>query len=170
MTEDSIHTVKKIFDLSSHPFQKHAVSILKELCSFFYHHPENHIEFCECSSHCNWHLHKSVDIETKSLRLTPIFLNKLFWDFSKKLKYDNLTNKWKMTLQASDLKGNYFLDLVDGDLEPSYIRGGPWLQNFGHSNSLCTRATRAITNHAPIGEYRLRFFPNKEFRCLCGQT
>jgi len=26
-------------------------------------------------------------------------------------------------------------------------------------------ATRAITNHAPIGEYRLRFFPNEEFRC-----
>jgi len=30
-------------------------------------------------------------------------------------------------------------------------------------------ATRAITNHAPIGEYRLRFFPREEFKCLCGQ-
>ena len=27
---------------------------------------------------------------------------------------------------------------------------------------------RAITNHAPIGKYRLRFFPNKEFKYSCG--
>jgi len=74
--------------------------------------------------------------------------------------------------QVSDLKGNQFLDLVDRDnnlLELSYIKGSPWLQNFSHSNSLCVRATRAITNHAPIGEYRLRFFPNKEFKCLYDQ-
>jgi len=70
------------------------------------------------------------------------------------------------------MKGNQFLDLVDGDnnpLELSYIRGGPWLQNFGHSNSLCARASRAITNHVPTGEYRLRFFLNEEFRCPYGQ-
>ena len=27
------------------------------------------------------------------------------------------------------------------------------------------QVTRAITNHAPIGEYRLRFFPREEFKC-----
>ena len=54
-------------------------------------------------------------------------------------------------------------------LEPLHIKGGPQLQNFSHSNSLCTRATKAIINHALIGEYRLRFFPNKEFSCPCGQ-
>ena len=73
-----------------------------------------------------------------------------------------------MTFQASDLKDNHFLNLIDGDnnpLEPSYIRGGLWFQNFGHFNFLCTRASRAITNHIPIGEYRLRFFPNEEFGC-----
>jgi len=77
-----------------------------------------------------------------------------------------------MMFQASDLKGNHFLNFIDGDnnpLEPSYLKGGPWLQNFSHSNSLCTRASKAITNHVPIGKYRLRFFPNKEFGYLCGQ-
>jgi len=61
-----------------------------------------------------------------------------------------------MMFQASDLKGKSFLDLVDGDdniLEPSYCKGGTWLQFFGHSNTLCARAMRAITNHAPIGEF-----------------
>ena len=72
--------------------------------------------------------------------------------------------------QASDGKGKHFLDLVDNNLniiEPVYTEGRLWLQVFGHSNLLCARATRAITNHAPIGEYRLRFFPNKGFKCLC---
>ena len=35
-------------------------------------------------------------------------------------------------------------------------------------NSLCAYATRAITNHTPIGKYRLRFFPREEFKCPCG--
>ena len=47
---DSIYAAKKIFDPSSYPFQKHIVSILKELCSFFSHHPDNHIKFWECPS------------------------------------------------------------------------------------------------------------------------
>jgi len=97
-------------------------------------------------------------------------LNKLSWDFSKKLESNNIINNWKMTFQVSDLKERNFLELVDNNnntLEPTYCKGSTWLQFFGHSNTLCTRATRAITNHAPIGEYHLRFFPNEEFPCLC---
>ena len=74
-----------------------------------------------------------------------------------------------MTFQALDFKEKQFLDLLDSDnniIKPSYIKGRFWLKFFGHSNSLCTRASRAITNHAPIGEYKLRFFPREEFKCL----
>jgi len=76
-----------------------------------------------------------------------------------------------MTFQVSDGKGRHFFNLVNNYLETielSYTKGGPWLQSFGHSNSLCTRATRAITNHALIGGYRLWFFPNEDFKCPCG--
>ena len=90
---DSIHVVEKNFDLFFHFFQKHLASILKDLQTFFSYHSENHIEFREYSSYCNWHLHKVIDIETKSFKLTPIFLSKLSWDFSKKIKYDDLINK-----------------------------------------------------------------------------
>ena len=75
-----------------------------------------------------------------------------------------------MTFQASNGKGNQFLDLLDDDfntIKPSYMKGGPWLQAFGHSNSICAHMMRAITNHAPIREYRLRFFPYKDFSCPC---
>jgi len=76
-----------------------------------------------------------------------------------------------MTFQASDGKDRNFLDLIDDNykiIKPSYIKGGPWLQAFGLSNLLCAHTTRAITNHALIGEYCLRFFPNEEFKCPCG--
>ena len=167
---DSIHVAKKIFDLFSHLFQKYIVSILRKLHSFFSHYPNNHIEFWEYPSHSKWHLYKAVNSETKFFRLISLYSNKLSWDLSRKLECDNLVNKWKMMFQVSDLKGNHFLDLVNRDnnlLESLHIRSSLWLQNFGHSNSLCTRATRAITNHALIDEYRLRFFPNEEFKCLC---
>jgi len=76
-----------------------------------------------------------------------------------------------MSFQAADLKGKNFLELLDNNLNPIElltIKGGPWLQQFGHSNSLCARATRAIVNHTPIGEYHLRFFPREDFSCPCG--
>ena len=46
-------------------------------------------------------------------------------------------------------------------------------EDHGSNNSasqicFCARATRAITSHAPIGEYRLRFFRSEDFSCLCG--
>jgi len=55
-----------------------------------------------------------------------------------------------MFFQAADSKEKNFLDLLDDDLnliELSSIKGGPWLQHFGHSNLLCTQASRAIINH-----------------------
>ena len=73
--------------------------------------------------------------------------------------------------QVSDGKRRQFLNLVDDNLniiEPVYTKEGSWLQVFGHSNSLCTHTTRDLTNYAPIGEYHLRFFPNEDFKCLCG--
>ena len=76
-----------------------------------------------------------------------------------------------MTFQALDLKGWHFLDLCNKKnnfLEPTYVKSRSWLKFFGHSNSLCVRATRAIVNHITIGEYRLRFFPREDFSCLCG--
>ena len=102
----------------------------------------------------------------------PSFPSKISWEFCKKSDSDKPIKLWKMMFQASDGKGKNFLELLDDNLnvvEPSYIKRGPWLQLVGHSNLLCAQATRAITNHAPIREYRLRFFPNSEFSCPCNE-
>ena len=168
---DSIHIAKKIFDLLFHPYQIHTAAILNELLIFLLHHQKNSIKFWECPSHSNWVLHKAVDKETKSFNPLLLLSYKLSWDFNKKNECDDIANKWKMIFQVSDLKRKQFLNLLNSDsniLEPFYIKGRPWLKFFGYSNSLCARAMRAITNHAPTGKYRLRFFPREEFSCLCG--
>jgi len=51
---------------------------------------------------------------------------KTSWDFSKKSESDDILKVWKMTFQASDLKGNQFLDLLDDNnnfIEPAYVKG-----------------------------------------------
>ena len=164
-------TAKKIFDLSSHPLQIYLIIILTKLCQFFLQHHNNSIKFWKCPSHLNWSLHKMVDKETKVFNPVPLFSSKMSWDFSKKSECNDILNIWKMTFQALDLKGKQFLNLLDEDnniIEPSYAKGGSWLKIFGHSNSLYAHALQAITNHAPIGKYRLRFFPREEFKCPCG--
>ena len=167
---DSIHAAKRIFNCDAHPYQIHSTAILNELQSFFSAHKSNSIKFWECPSKLRWKLHSEVDKDSKSFSISPSYPTKISWDFCKKSDCDELTKLWKMTFQASDRKGNHFLDLLDNDLkaiELSYSKGGPWLQAFGHSNSLCAWAVRAITNHAPIGEYRSCFFPNMDFSCPC---
>ena len=153
---DSIHTAKKIFNSDSHPYQLHSVVILHELQKFFNSNLDNSIEFWECPSCLKWRFHRNVNKDSKSFHPTPSYPCKISWDFCKKTDSDNIIKQWKMTFQVSDGKGDHFLDLLDDDfnpIEPSYIKGSLWLQSFGHSNSLCAQATRAITNHAPIGEY-----------------
>ena len=167
---DSIHAVKNIFNSSLHPYQTHSMAILSELRQFFNKSQDNSIEFWECPSHLKWRLHKDIDKDSKSFNPTPSLPCKISWDYCRKVDSDDIIQQWKMTFQASDGKGKQFLDLLDDDfnaIKPAYTKGGPWLQVFGHSNSLCTCATRAITNHAPIEEYQLRFFPNMDFKYLC---
>ena len=168
---NSIHAVKKIFNSSSHPFQSHVASIFNKLQIFFSCYQENSIKFWECTSQCNWSLHKVVNMETKSFNPILLFPYKLSQNFNKKNKYDDLANRQRIIFQVLDLKRKHFLDLVSSDnniIELSYIKGSSQLKHFGHSNSLCARALRAITNHTPICEYRLRFFPMEDFSCSYG--
>jgi len=125
---NSIHAAKKIFDPSSHPFQAFAVVILSDLCQSFANNQSNLIEFWECPSHLNWNLYKVVNKDSKAFNPLPMYSCKMSWDYSRKIKCDNILNTWKMTFQALDSKGRQFLDLLDDNfnvIKPSYTKGGP---------------------------------------------
>jgi len=87
---DFIHTARKIFNISPHPYQIHTTAILEDLHTFFSKNSINSIEFWESPSCLNWHLHKTVDCELKLSNHTPIFPYKTSWDYSKKTKCDNI--------------------------------------------------------------------------------
>lgn len=75
-----------------------------------------------------------------------------------------------MMFQVLDYKRNHFLNLLNDDylpIKPTYTKDDAWLKLLSYSNSLCMRVTRAITNHALIGKYHLRFFPKEDFECPC---
>jgi len=147
------------------------IAISKDLRAFFNKHPYNSIKSWDCPSNGKWPLYLAVDKETKKFNLTPLLPCKTSWDFDKKSKYNSIN--WCMTFQVSDFKGKQFLDFLDNELysiELLYTKGSSWLKYFSYSNSLCARATRAITNHTPTGEYCLCFFPKEDFNCLCGSN
>ena len=65
----------------------------------------------------------------------------------KKIKKELSPHSSILTL---NLKGRNFLELLDSDqnsIKLSTIKDGPWLQHFGHSNSLCTRC---CSNHSSL--------------------
>ena len=47
---DSLHITRKIFDLSTYPYQIHSMAIFSELREFFSKDFTNHIEFWDCPS------------------------------------------------------------------------------------------------------------------------
>ena len=115
-------------------------AIILDLHTFFNSHTNNSIEFWKCSSHLNWRLHKKINQETKTFNLIPLIPSKNSWDFSKKNESDDIINAWKMMFQASNLKGNHFLNLLDDDdniIELTYVKGGLWLKIIGCLNLLC---------------------------------
>ena len=78
---DSIYAAKRIFDPSSYLFQNQSMAILGDLRYFFSKDLNNLIEFWECPSYLDWHLHKAVDIKTKAFNLTLAYPCKTSWDY-----------------------------------------------------------------------------------------
>ena len=168
---NSLHAAKRIFNLFSHLYQLQSAVISCKLREFFYKGINNSIKFWDCLSKENQYLHLVLDKDSKNFTVLVCFPSMFSWDSSEKHVCNDIISQWKMTFQASNFKERSFLDLLNSDSNPlrtSYINEGLWLQYFGHSNLLCARATRAIVNHAPISEYRLRFFPRENFSYPCG--
>ena len=163
-----LHVVRKIFDSAIHPYQIQLIMILKDLQIFFNGHLNNIVEFWDCPSDKKCHLHAQVNKDMKKFDFILLYPNKISWGFSKKEEYDNIIKEWWEEFKLSNLKRRNFLNLLNNDhsnIKPSYMKERLWIEHFRFSNSLCTQATQAITNHALIGKYYLLFFPREDFSC-----
>jgi len=93
--------------------------------------------------------------------------------FSRKKECNNILHEWQESFTDNPKKGQYFLSFENEKqqvIKPTYAKGGSWLPFIGFTNSLCARFTHMTTGHAPIGEYRQRFFPHLPTSCLCGEA
>ena len=124
---DSLHTTRRIFNSSVHPYQIHSAMISQKLREFFSKDACNHIKFWNCPSKQQWPLHYSVNKDTKNMISISSFPSKSFWDFYRKSKCDSILPQWKMLFQVADSKERHFLDLLDDNLNPielSSTKGG----------------------------------------------
>jgi len=54
-----------------------------------------------------------VNNESKHIKIDPILLSRISWEFNKKEECDSIICRWQITFQASDYKERKFLDLND---------------------------------------------------------
>jgi len=170
---DSITAAKKIFESRSNPLQNMYIPVISVVNSFFRKGGRNKIQFWFCPSKAKWPKHQLIDDQVKADNCTPAFPSKELHLFSRKKECDNILHKWQESFTTNPKKGQCFLDFEDENqkiIKPTYAKGSLWLPFIGFTNSLCACFTRMTTGHAPIGEYRQRFFPHLPTNCSCGEA
>jgi len=170
---DALEAGKKIISSGDQYLQKSIIPIAEKIQSFLSKDSRNSIHFWHCPNKLEWPRHTLVNKETKSSHTSPILLEKNSFLFSKKKEYNLILESWQQSFKDSKKKGQLFLEFEDDNekvLKPTYSKGGSWLPYIGISNSVCARFTRMMLGHAPIGEYRQRFFPNTPIHCPCGEA
>jgi len=170
---DSIAAAKKILESKVDPLQNMFIPLASTIKTFLSKDGRNKIRFWYCPSKAEWPRHKLVDDQVKASSYTPTFSSKESHLFSHKKECNNILCEWQTYFAKSLKKGYYFLNFEDEKervIKPTYAKRGSWLPVIGFTNSLCTRFTCMTTDHAPIREYRQRFFPYLLISCPCGKA
>ena len=170
---DSIFMTRKILESKVNPLQNMFIHVTSAIETYLRKDSRNKIHFWYCPSKVKWPRHQLVDDQVKASTCIPIFPSKDSHLFSRKKECNNILYKWQTSFAKDLKKGHYFLNFEDKKqqvIKPTYAKGGLWLPFIGFTNSLCARFTHMTTGHAPIGEYRQRFFPHLHTSCPCGKA
>lgn len=116
-------------------------------------------------SHKNVLVNELVDLDAKAAITELPPSPAVSWAYSRAQASVTVMDEWR---QSSHL-GSQFPRHQRLRAARSMKGPGPLLAHTSHSNTLTARCTRAITNHAPTGEYRTRFHPREPTYCsTCG--
>ena len=116
----------------------------------------------DCPSKVQWSLHFLAHEDTTSTKIAAGRHPATSFDTLRSKSATACLDTWRTSFAHPSSQGHHFLPLKGGIknlLQPSYAKGEGWLPFIGELVTLCARATWAILNHAPIGEFRQRFFP-----------
>ena len=168
---DSLGFARRSVDPSVHSGQAYSLAVCSALRSFFCSGSSHRIEFWDCPSTAEWSLHQMVHNDVTNTRVAAGLHPATSLDALCSKSVLSCLDAWRTAFNRPAVQGRHFLTLRGKNrkpLQPSYSKGGSWLPHIGQSVTLCARATRAILNHAPIGEYRQCFFPAECTQCPCG--
>src|SRR5882762_911595 len=167
----SLDGAKIILDANTHSAQAHSLATIRVLRPWLGDSDDCSLSFWDIPASAKWSLSQHASEDACSVRVAlgrnPIST----LDGLRKRCVDTCRSSWHENFCAP-APGHRFMFLVNSNnqrLLPSYLGGGAWLPTFNESPALCARACRALTAHAPIGEYRRDFFPNEQVSCPhCG--
>ena len=170
---DSISAAKKILKSKVDPLQNIFIPITSVIKVYLKKDGRNKIHFWYCPSKAKWPRHQLVDSQVKASKCPPVFSSKDLHLFSRKKECNSILHEWQKFFANSIKKGQYFLNFKDKKqqvIKPTYTKEGSWLSFIGFTNFLCAWFTHMTTSHAPIGEYRQRFFSHLPTSCPCGEA
>ena len=108
-----IYLARHIFDSITYSCQIQSIAIVQDLRVFSNKNTQNSINFWDYSRNAKQSYYISVDKETKKFNLTFILLYKMSQNYSKKEEYNNIIKNQQITFQISNLKENYFSEILD---------------------------------------------------------
>jgi len=170
---DSIAAARKILESKVDSLQNIFIPIISTVDTFLRKDSRNKIHFWYCPSKAKWPRHQLVNDQVKAGKCILAFPSKESHLFSRKKECNNILHEWQESFVNNLKKGQCFLSFEDEKqqvIKPTYAKEGSWLPFIGFINSLSTRFTHMTTGHAPIEEYRQRFFPHLLTSCPCGEA
>ena len=168
---DSVNAICLALDPSLHSAQAQSIAACKSIREWLTSGDDRFITFIHVPSKLEWDLHHLAHRKASEMRIAvgnrPSCIT---LDYARKHAVERMLGEWTRLFQHPAYQGRSFLHLEKSGkrLAPSHLNGGgPWLQKMGKSNAHTARMVRAISGHAPIGAYRIRFNLSEEGWCSC---
>lgn len=161
---DNAAALNSLFDTSLHSSQILSVMSCTRAKAWLSLSPHHRIHLHWVPGHQNVEENENVDSDATEAHTTYPRSPHVSAAYARQHVTTRLVDEWQ---QIPDLGHGFFPNAKLR--KASHTRGGPLLSVVGISNTITARISRLIVNHAPIGEYRSRFFPTKPSNCpRCG--
>jgi hypothetical protein len=158
---DTINGARHAVNPTPKSGQSHALFCARLIFDWLDANPIRDLTFVHARSALKWDLHKQAhNLSREPRRHLPMGPSPVTTLLG---VWQALSNRcladWHKMFQSPSYRGRNFLNLLgkkDKPRVPTYLAGGSWLPDLGDARA-CARVCRVILNHAPMGEFRVRY-------------
>jgi Reverse transcriptase-like len=168
---DSMPAVETLLDTSPQSGQIFSLDACKALRPWFAGDGGRSLTMWHVPSRWEWGVHKKAHDAAASVKISVGARPRTSRDFWVAEVDTHSSRDSHSRFSEPSYRGQNFLDLEgskkNSSLLPSTLKGGPWLRAMGTETSSFARLCRCVTNHAPLGAYRMRFNIAGPVACEC---